>query len=162
MTEDDHPSLLALEGTAPHAGASLIQARANFFARTDAYPVSQVLVAAREGAVIGVECLALTEVRVGGVSCRAGYSFELRVQPGLQRRELGPALLDAAEQWAQAQGAGYLTGLIKTSKVPSMKMVTALGWETAARFDDLVVEHARSDGMAEPGPSSLIFTATRT
>ena len=75
-TEDDHPSLLALEGTAPHAGASLIQARANFFARTDAYPVSQVLAAEREGAVIGVECLALTEVRVGGVSCRAGYSLK--------------------------------------------------------------------------------------
>jgi len=54
--------LLALEGTAPHAGASLIQARANFFAHTDAYPVSQVLVAEREGAVIGVECLALAGV----------------------------------------------------------------------------------------------------
>ncbi|HEV2056196.1 MAG TPA: GNAT family N-acetyltransferase [Methylomirabilota bacterium] len=143
--------MLALEGTAPHAGASLIQARANFFARTDAYPVSQALVAEREGAVIGVECLALTEVRVGGVSCRAGYSFNnTRVQPGLQRRGLGPALLEAAEQWAQAQGAGYLTGLIKTSNVPSMKMVTALGWETVARFDYLVLELARFDGMAEP------------
>jgi len=109
-TEDDHPSLLALEGMAPHAGASLIQARANFFAHTDAYPVSQVLVAEREDAVIGVECLSLTEVRVGGVSCRAGYAFNTRVQPGLQRRGLGPALLTAAEQWAQAQGAGYLTG----------------------------------------------------
>jgi len=67
--------LLALDGSAPHAGASLIQARVNFFARTDAYPVSHVLVAERDGAVIGVECLALTEVRVGGISRRAGYSF---------------------------------------------------------------------------------------
>ena len=73
-TEDDHPSLLVLEGSAPHAGASLIQARANFFARTDAYPVSQVLVAEREGAVIGVECLALTEVRVGGVRSSVAWS----------------------------------------------------------------------------------------
>jgi hypothetical protein len=31
-----------------------------------------------------------------------------------------------------------------------MKMVTALGWETAARFDYLVLELARFDGMAEP------------
>ena len=131
-------------------GASLIQARANFFARTDAYPVSHVLVAEREGAVIGVECLALSEVRVGGVSCKAGYSFNTRVQPGLQRRGLGPALLDAAEQWARAQGAAYLTGLIKTSNAPSMKMVTALGWETVARFDYLVLEIARFDGMAVP------------
>src|SRR3970040_2075814 len=83
-TEDDHTSLLALEGSAPHAGASLIQARVNFFARTDAYPVSQVLVAEREGAVIGVECLALTEVRVVGVSSGGGYSFYIRVQPGAQ------------------------------------------------------------------------------
>ena len=31
-TEDDHPYLLVLEGTAPNAEPSLIQARANFFA----------------------------------------------------------------------------------------------------------------------------------
>jgi len=31
-----------------------------------------------------------------------------------------------------------------------MKMVTALGWETAGRFDYLVVELARFDGIAEP------------
>jgi hypothetical protein len=31
-----------------------------------------------------------------------------------------------------------------------MKMVTALGWATAARFDYLVLELARFDGMAEP------------
>ena len=142
--------MLALEGSAPHAGASLIQARANFFARTDAYPVSHVLVAEREGAVIGVECLALTEVRVGGVSCRAGYSFNTRVLPGLQQRGLGPALVEAAEQWAEGQGAAYLTGFIKTSNAPSMKMATGLGFETAARFDYLVLELARFDGMAEP------------
>ena len=149
-TEDDHSSLLALEGSAPHAGASLIQARVNFFARADAYPVSHVLVAEHEGAVIGVECLALTEVRVGGVSRRVAYSFNTRVQPGLQQRGLGPALVEAAEQWARGQGAAYLTGLIKTSNAPSMKMVTALGFETAARFDYLVLDLARFDGMAEP------------
>lgn len=142
--------MLALEGSTPHAGASLIQARANFFARTDAYPVSHVLVAEREGAVIGVECLALTEVRVGGVSCRVAYSFNTRVQPGLQRRGLGPAMVEAALQWAEGQGAAYLTGFIKTSNAPSMKMVTALGFETAGRFDYLVLELARFDGMARP------------
>ena len=74
-TEDDHASVLALEGRAPQSGASVLQASAKFFARTRAYPVSQVLVAERAGAVIGVECLALTDVRVGGVSCSAGYSL---------------------------------------------------------------------------------------
>lgn len=142
--------MLALEGSAPQTGAAVLQASANFFARTRAYPVSQVLVAEREGAVIGVECLALTDVRVGGVSCSAGYSFNTRVQPGLQRQGLGPAMLEAAERWAQRQGASYMTGLIKTSNAPSMKMVTALGWETVARFDYLVLELARFDGMAEP------------
>jgi GNAT superfamily N-acetyltransferase len=149
-TEDDHASLLALEATAPHAGAALIQARSNFFARTDAYPVSQVLVAERKGAVIGVECLALTDVRVSGVSCTAGYLSNLRVQPGLQRRGLGPAMLEAGERWALGQGASYVTGLIKQSNAPSMKMVTALGWDTVSRFDYLVLELARFDGMAEP------------
>jgi GNAT superfamily N-acetyltransferase len=149
-TEDDHASLLALEDTAPHAGAALIQARANFFARTDAYPVSQVLVAEREGAVIGVECLALTDVRVGGVSCSAGYLSNMRVHPGLQGRGLGPAMLEAGERWALRQGANYVTGLIKQSNAPSMKMVTALGWETVSRFDYLVLDLARFDGMAEP------------
>ena len=65
--EGDHAALLALEGSASsHTGAELIQARADFFARTDAYPMSQVLVAERDGEIIGVECLALTDVRVGG------------------------------------------------------------------------------------------------
>jgi len=149
-TEDDHPALLALEGTSSHTGAELLQVRRDFFARTEAYPVSQVLVAEREGAVIGVECLALTDVRVNGEGCTAGYSFNTRVQPGLQRRGLGPALIEAAEGWADGQGASYLTGLIKTTNAPSMKMVTALGFETAARFDYLVLELARFDGMAGP------------
>jgi GNAT superfamily N-acetyltransferase len=142
--------LLALEGTAPHAGAALIQARSNFFARTDAYPVSQVLVLEREGALVGVECLALTEVRVGGANYRAGYFSNVRVHPGLQARGLGPVMLEAAEQWAQDQGADYLTGFIKTTNVPSMKMMTRLGWETIGRFDYLVLDLARFDGMAEP------------
>jgi GNAT superfamily N-acetyltransferase len=149
-TEDDHPALLALEGSSSHTGAELLQARTDFFARTDAYPVSQVLVAEREGAVIGVECLALTDVRVNGVSCTAGYSFNTRVQPGLQRKGLGPALLEAAERWAEGQATDYLTGLVKTTNAPSMKMVTALGFETVARFDYLVLELARFDGMAAP------------
>jgi GNAT superfamily N-acetyltransferase len=150
-TEDDHPALLALDGTSSsHTGAELLQARTDFFARTQAYPVSQVLVAEREGAVVGVECLALTDVRVNGVGCTAGYSFNTRVQPGLQRKGLGPAMLEAAEGWADGQGAAYLTGLIKTTNAPSMKMVTALGFETVARFDYLVLELARFDGIAGP------------
>lgn len=149
-TEDDHSALLALEGSSHHTGAELLQARTEFFARTEAYPVSQVLVAEREGAIIGVECLALTDVRVNGATSTAGYSFNTRVLPGLQRRGLGPALLKAAESWAEAQGADYLTGLIKTTNAPSMKMVTALGFETVARFDYLILELARFDGIAAP------------
>lgn len=106
--------------------------------------------AEREGAVVGVECLALTDVRVNGENCTAGYSFNTRVQPGLQRRGLGPALLVAAERWAEAQGAGYLTGLIKTINTPSMKMVVGLGFQTVARFDYLVLELARFDGITAP------------
>ena len=102
----------------------MLQARDNFFARSDAYSTSQVLVAEQDGEVIGVECLALTDVRVGGHNCTAGYSFNTRIQPGHQRRGLGPALLLAAERWAKEQGASYLTGLIKTTNAPSMKMVT--------------------------------------
>ncbi len=121
--------------------------------------MSQVLVAEREGAVIGVECLALTSVRVGGTGCTAGYSFNTRVQPGLQRRGLGPAMLEAAERWAEGQGASYLTGLIKQSNLPSMKMITSLGWETVGRFDYLVLELARFDGMA--GPRAVQFDLYR-
>ena len=97
-----------------------------------------------------MECLALTDVRVNGVNRTAGYSFNTRVLPGLQRKGLGPAMLTAAERWAEEQGAAYLTGLIKTTNAPSMKMVTALGWQTAARFDYLVLELARFDGISAP------------
>src|SRR5262245_64723192 len=150
-SEDDHAALLALEGSSfSHTGAEFLQPRANFFARSDAYSTSQVLVAEQDGEVIGVECLALTDVRVGGHSCTAGYSFNTRVLPGLQRRGLGTALLLATERWAEEQGTSYLTGLIKTTNAPSMKMVTNLGWETVARFDYLILELARFDGIAAP------------
>jgi L-amino acid N-acyltransferase YncA len=109
-----------------------------------------VLVAEHDGEVVGVECLALTDVRVDGVSCTAGYSFNTRVLPGLQRKGLGPALLLAAGRWAEEEGACYLTGFIKTTNTPSMKMVTALGFETVARFDYLILELARFDGIAAP------------
>ena len=109
-----------------------------------------MIVAEREGTIVGVECVALTDVRVNGISCTAGYSFNTRVQPGLQRRRLGPALLLAGERWAEEQGASYLTGLVKTTNAPSMKMVTALGFETVARFDYLVLELARFDGIGAP------------
>ena len=65
--EDDHSALLALEGSSASAtGAELLQVRNDFFARTNAYRTSQVLVAEQDGEIIGVECLALTDVRVGG------------------------------------------------------------------------------------------------
>jgi len=149
--EDDHSALLALEGSSASAtGAELLQVRNDFFSRTNAYRTSQVLVAEQDGEVIGVECLALTDVRVGGQGCMAGYSCNTRILPGLQRRGLGPSMLLAAERWAEAQGASYLTGFIKTTNTPSMKMVTKLGWETVARFDYLILELARFDGIAAP------------
>ena len=123
-TEEDHEALIALEGTAPNAGAELLQVRRNFFARTDAYPSSRVLVVEQDGVVVGVECVAMTEVRVAGGHRKTAYSFNTRVLPGLQRRRLGPSMLEAAERWAVDQGASYLTGLVKTSNAPSMKMVT--------------------------------------
>lgn len=139
----DHAALMALEGLAPQAGAALIQARRNFFARTEAYLQSRVLVAEAEGRLIGVLCVSLTTVRVAGEPCSAGYICNVRVEPGLQARGVGPRLMRAATRWLEEQGASYVTGLIKTSNTPSMKMVTALGWEAMARFDYLVLDLGR-------------------
>jgi GNAT superfamily N-acetyltransferase len=149
-TEEDHEALIALEGTAPNAGAELLQARRNFFARTDAYPSSRVLVVEHDGVVVGVECVAMTEVRIAGGHRKTAYSFNTRVVPGLQRRRVGPGLIEAAEQWALDQGASYFTGLIKTTNAPSMKMVTAMGFETIGRFDYLVLDLARFEPERTP------------
>src|ERR1700704_5764635 len=65
-TPADHDALQALEGAAPDAGANLIQARRNFFARMAAYDRTRVLVAEQNHLVVGVLCLALTPVRVAG------------------------------------------------------------------------------------------------
>jgi len=104
-TEEDHEALIALEGTAPNAGAELLQARRNFFARTDAYPSSRVLVAEQDGVVVGVECVAMTEVRVAGGHRKTAYSFNTRVLPGLQRRRLGPSMLEAASGGPSIRGS---------------------------------------------------------
>jgi ribosomal protein S18 acetylase RimI-like enzyme len=141
--QGDHPSLLTLEGSAPHAGAALIQARTNFFARTDAYPRSRVLIAEQHGSVLGVLCVVLGAVRVGGKPCEAGYIFNVRVDPARQAQGIGPMLMEAATQWLEDQGARYITGLVKTSNVPSMKMVTRMGWRTVDRYDYLVLDLGR-------------------
>jgi ribosomal protein S18 acetylase RimI-like enzyme len=140
---------MALEGSAPQAGAALLQARRNFFARTDAYPRSRVLVAEREGRVIGVLCIALTTVRVAGEPCKTGYMFNIRVDPTLQTRGLGRALSEAGMAWLEEQGASYVTALVKISNEPSNKLVRALGWEPAGRFDYLVLDLERFEPDSE-------------
>lgn len=142
-TPADHEALIALDGTAPHAGAALIQARRDFFARPAAYGRSRVIVAEEGGRLIGLLCVALTAVRVAGQSCLAGYLFNIRVDPAVQARGLGSAITKAGAQWLEDEGASYVTALITTSNTPSMKLVTALGWRTAARFDYLVLDLKR-------------------
>lgn len=142
-TAADHDALHDLDGAAADSGASLIQARRNFFSRMAAYDRTRVLVAEVERQVVGVQCLALTPVRVAGQPCSAGYSFNTRVAPSYQTRGLGSQLLKAGAEWLERQGCRYVTGLIGVSNTASMKMVGALGWEAVARFDYLILDLAR-------------------
>ena len=71
-----------------------------------AYDRTQVLVA-EHGAPggRGLQCLALTPVRVAGQPCSAGYSFNTRVEPGQQARGVGTRLMKAGAEWLERQGA---------------------------------------------------------
>lgn len=139
----DSDALQSLDGAAPDAGAALIQARRNFFARTAAYTRCRTFVAEQDGRIIGVNCVALTAVRVAGRPCMAGYSFNTRVASGLRIRGVGSLMMRAGAEWIERQGAPYVTGLIGVNNVASMAMVTSLGWEPVARFDYLVLDLAR-------------------
>jgi len=151
-TMADHDALQALEGVAPDAGANLIQARRNFFARMAAYDRTRVLVAEQERRVVGVLCLAMTPVRVAGQPCSAGYMFNIRVEPGQQTRGVGTRLMNAGVEWLAREGCRYATGLIGVRNDASMNMVTGLGWEAVARFDYLILDLARF----EPDPAVRI------
>jgi predicted N-acetyltransferase YhbS len=151
-TAADHDALQALEGAAPDSRARMLQARRNFFSRMAAYDRTHVLVAEVGRQMVGVQCLALTPVRVAGQPCAAGYSFNTRVAPGHQARGLGTRLMKAGAEWLERQGCRYVTGLVGVSNTASMKMVGALGWETAARFDYLILDLARF----EPDPAVRI------
>jgi ribosomal protein S18 acetylase RimI-like enzyme len=139
----DHDALQSLDGASPDAGAALIQARRNFFARTAAYNRCRTIVAQQEDQIVGVLCAALTPVRVAGRPCSAGYIFNVRVNPGQRTRGVGSMMMRAAADWLESEGAPYVTGLIGVTNVASMKMVTSLGWEPIARFDYLVLDLAR-------------------
>ena len=138
----DHDALQSLDGKAPDAGAALIQARRNFFARPAAYSHCRTFVAEQEGRIVGMNCVALTPVRVAGRPCLAGYSFNTRVASSMRGRGLGSTLMRAGADWVETQGAPYLTGFIGVTNVASMAMVTSLGWEPVARFDYLVLDLA--------------------
>jgi ribosomal protein S18 acetylase RimI-like enzyme len=139
----DHDALQSLDGAAPDAGAALIQARRNFFARATAYTQCRTIVAEQKGRMVGVLCAALTPVRVAGRPCSAGYIFNVRVEPGQRTRGLGSLMMRAGHDWLESKGAPYVTGLIGVSNAASMRMVTSLGWEVVARFDYLVLDLAR-------------------
>src|SRR5712692_9866571 len=142
-TPADHDALQALVGSAPDAGAALIQARRDFFSRTAAYGRTRIIVAEERDRLVGVLCLALTPVRVGGRPCSAGYMFNIRVEPSHQTRGLGSLMMKAGADWLESEGCRYATGLIGVSNGTSMKMVTSLGWEAVARFDYLVLDLSR-------------------
>jgi ribosomal protein S18 acetylase RimI-like enzyme len=151
-TMADHDALQALDGATRDSGAGLIQARRNFFSRMAAYDRTRVLVAQVEHQVVGMECLALTPVRVAGQPCSAGYSFNTRVAPAHRTRGLGSQLMKAGTDWLEREGCRYATGLVGVSNTASMKMVGALGWEAVARFDYLILDLARF----EPDPGVRI------
>src|SRR5690349_19306005 len=65
----DHDALQSLDGQAPDAGAALIQDRRNFFARPAAYSRCRTFVAEQDGQIVGMNCVALTPVRVAGRPC---------------------------------------------------------------------------------------------
>jgi GNAT superfamily N-acetyltransferase len=142
-TRADHDALQALDGSAPDAGAALIQARRDFFSRTAAYGRTRIIVAEQSNRLVGVLCLALTPVRVAGRPYAAGYMFNIRVEPSHQTRGLGSLMMKAGADWLESEGCRYATGLIGVSNETSMKMVTSLGWEAVARFDYLVLDLSR-------------------
>jgi ribosomal protein S18 acetylase RimI-like enzyme len=139
-TTADHDTLQSLDGAAPDAGAALIQARRNFFARTSAYSRCRTIVAEQNGRMVGMLCVALTSVRVAGRPCSAGYIFNVRVESGQRTRGVGSLMMRAGADWLERAGASYVTGFIGVSNVASMRMVTSLGWEAVARFDYLVLD----------------------
>ncbi|MGH7366256.1 MAG: GNAT family N-acetyltransferase [Candidatus Rokuibacteriota bacterium] len=151
-TPADHDALQALDGSAPDTGANLIQARRNFFSRMAAYDRTRVLVAEQQQRVVGVLCLALTQARVAGRPCSAGYMFNVRVTRDQQTRGVGTHLVKAGVGWLESEGCRYATGLVGVSNDASMKMVEALGWMAVARFDYLILDLARF----EPDPTVRI------
>ena len=142
-TPADHDALQSLDGAAPDAGAALIQARRNFFARTAAYGLCRTIVAEHGGRIVGILCVALIPVRVAGRPCSAGYIFNVRVAPTLRVRGVGTLMMRAATDWLESRRAPYVTGLIGASNDASMRMVTSLGWEKVGRFDYLVLDLTR-------------------
>lgn len=139
----DHAALLRLDESDNDSGALVIQARRRFFARPRAYAVSRVLVAERGASLLGLLCVSMNTVRVGGEPVEAGYIFNVRVMPSVQRHGIGPILMEAATEWLERSGAQYVTGLVKTTNAPSMKMVLSLGWEVIGRFDYLLLDLSR-------------------
>lgn len=144
----DHAALLHLDGSDNESGALVIQARRRFFARPHAYAVSRVLVAERSASLLGLLCVSLNTVRVAGEPVEAGYIFNVRVTPSMQRNGIGPILMEAATEWLERAGAHYVTGLVKTTNAPSMKMVLSLGWEVVGRFDYFLLDLSRFSQQA--------------
>src|SRR5512143_1671079 len=139
----DHDALQLLDGKAPDTGAALIQARRNFFARPAAYNRCRTFVAEQDGQIVGMNCVALTPVRVAGRPCSAGYSFNTRVAASMRGRGLGSLLMRAGADWVETQGAHYLTGFIAVNNVAYMPIVQTLGREPIAPIAHLKLDPPR-------------------
>ena len=103
------------------------------FARALAGAMSTVLVARRDGAVIG-------SVMVGYDGHR-GWVYYLAVDPPAQREGLGRALMVAAEAWLRGQGATKVQLMVRDTNASAGAFYEALGFErqpvtTWGRFID--------------------------
>lgn len=97
-------------------------------------PLAAMYVAEEDGRPVGFIEVGLRSFAEGCVTTPVGYIEGLYVVPGMRRRGIARALIDAAEAWAVARNCSEMGSDVRIDNVVSERVHIAAGYEPVERI----------------------------
>jgi len=107
---------------------------ARFFAGKLRQPLQVFLAFDQQDKAIGFIELSIREYAEGCLTDHVAYIEGWYIHPGARRQGVGAALVNAAEEWARAQGCSELASDTELDNAASAAAHRAIGFEEAGRI----------------------------
>ena len=127
--ETDDAVLIELQKRCPMGSSLILQldSSPSFFNRSKHQIENHVIVAVKDGSIVGSESCAIVEKRVSDKMLKTAYTYNLMVDPNYRRRGIAILLGKRIEEIARSQNCDLSFGQITEGNIPSIKSQEKLG-----------------------------------